>query len=298
MVNNLYFTQPYRLRTDEKHYFMRPLNVPDQIKKLLQPPDYFLRQLPSIRSAIGNLKHDLPEVSIVIPAYNEEQSLLRTLSSLSRTSSMRSIEIIVVNNNSKDKTGRLASAAGSICLFEEKQGIMYARNKGLSVAKGKYVLNADADTIYPENWVDEMIKPLEQDENIILVYGKFSFLPSRGRSRLLYSLYEWLGDAGRMMIKAFVEECILVMGFHSAFRREQGIAVDGFTHPPDSGEDGELALKLRRFGKLETNKTCYVWTSDRRILIDGGFRKAMKRRLLRYLDLKKSLMKKTAATFL
>ncbi len=273
---------------------MRPLRVPEHILEFLHAPAYFLEKIPTLRKVVGNLQPSYPEVSIVIPAYNEEESILRTLSSLAKTRSVRSIEIIVVNNNSKDKTEQLASAAGTICVFEKKQGIMHARNKGLSVARGKYVLNADADTIYPPDWVEEMILPLERDENKILVYGRFAFLPSKERSRFLYYIYELMGDTARMVIRNFVEECILVMGFHSAFRREQGIAVDGFTHPPESGEDGELALKLRKFGKLHANKTCYVWTSDRRIVIDGGFRKAMKLRLRKYFSLKKSLMKKPA----
>ncbi|MFX5587149.1 glycosyltransferase family A protein, partial [Acinetobacter baumannii] len=38
-------------------------------------------------------------------------------------------------------------------------------------------MNADADTIYPKDWIEQMIKPLAERENIAAVYGRFSFIP-------------------------------------------------------------------------------------------------------------------------
>ena len=46
----------------------------------------------------------------------------------------------------------------------------------LDVASGKYILNADADTIYRVAWIDDMINPLINDQFICLTYGKFSFI--------------------------------------------------------------------------------------------------------------------------
>jgi cellulose synthase/poly-beta-1,6-N-acetylglucosamine synthase-like glycosyltransferase len=86
---------------------------------------------------------------------------LRTLSSLASNQSKWSVEIIVVNNNSKDRTKELVEAAGVTCILETVQRISAARNAGLSAANGKYILTADADTIYPENWIDLMIAPME-----------------------------------------------------------------------------------------------------------------------------------------
>ncbi|MFX6945480.1 glycosyltransferase family A protein, partial [Acinetobacter baumannii] len=76
-----------------------------------------------------------------------------------------------------------------------------ARNAGLAVANGKYILNADADTIYPKDWIEQMIKPLAERENIAAVYGRFSFIPIAGTSRFSYFIYEYFADLSRWINK-------------------------------------------------------------------------------------------------
>ena len=191
----------------------------------------------------------------------------------------------MVNNNSTDNTETIVNNAGAKCIRESLQGITPARNAGLAAARGKYILNADADTIYPPGWIEEMVKPLDND-NITSVYGRFSFLPATGTPRLIYFLYEYLADFVRWYNKKFKEEAVNVYGFNSGFKKEQGLQVDGFNHPPATNEDGWLALKLRNngFGELYyvTVIKALVWTSDRRIRIDGGLWKAFAKRVKRF----------------
>src|SRR4051812_5697998 len=123
---------------------MRPLSIPPYVLEHKHDKAYFLENIESIRARIKSLNTGTPEVSVIIPAYNEEETILRTLSSLSRTATKKSVEIIVVNNNSKDRTQELAQLAGATCFFEGQQGVKHARNKGLAGASGKYVINADA----------------------------------------------------------------------------------------------------------------------------------------------------------
>src|ERR1035437_7280167 len=144
---------------------MRPIAIPAYIQESLKLKGSSVEKIDAIRKAYSNLsKGLLPEVSIVIPAYNEEESILQTLYSLCNNFSSKPVEIIVVNNNSTDNTEALVLSAGVPCVREMKQGITAARNAGLAEAKGKYILNADADTIYPADWVEEMIKPLDRSE--------------------------------------------------------------------------------------------------------------------------------------
>ncbi|MFY7899283.1 MAG: glycosyltransferase family 2 protein [Chitinophagaceae bacterium] len=226
-----------------------------------------------------------PDVSIVIPAYNEEENIVQTLYSLCQNITTKAVEIIVVNNNSKDNTANLVDACGVTCILETKQGITNARNAGLAKATGTYVLNADADSIYPMYWVEEMVKPFDNDAHVCSVYGRFSFIPVGNTGRLMYFFYEYIADFMRWINKHIKDEAVNVYGFNSGFRREQGLQVDGFNHPPYANEDGWLALKLRNkgFGKLYyvTNIKALVWTTDRRIQIDGGIVKATIRRIKR-----------------
>lgn len=230
-----------------------------------------------------NLAIGDPEISIVIPAYNEEENIIRTLYSLSSNLPGMGVEIIVVNNNSADNTEALVRACGVVCVNETVQGITRARNTGLAVAKGRYILNADADTIYPPNWIKEMIKPLAGGGNVALTYGSFSFIPVGNTGRLGYFFYEYATDVVRLINKYFKEEAVNVYGFNSGFRKEQGLAVEGFNHPPGTNEDGWLGLKLRDkgFGKLYYVTTAPAWTTDRRIQLDGGIWKGIWKRIKR-----------------
>lgn len=267
---------------------MRPVSIPSYINSYLDL-DYFSKDvLADIKRAYKNLTSAKPEVSIVMPAYNEETTIVQTLASLCNNVTGRSVEIIVINNNSQDKTEELVNACGVTCILETTQGITPARNAGLCVAKGKYILNADADTIYPKDWIEEMIKPLDNNANAI-TYGRFSFIPVGSTGRVTYFFYEYLSDLSKLYNKYFKTEAVNVYGFNSGFRRKQGLQVDGFNHPPGSNEDGYLALKLNKngFGKLYqvTSPKAIVWTTDRRIQIDGGLIKGTIKRVKRILNI-------------
>jgi glycosyltransferase involved in cell wall biosynthesis len=262
---------------------MRSIAIPPKIRfytDLQAGPDTVCAEI--YTAYHQNLLKGSPDISIVMPAYNEEDNIIKTLYSLSQNITGHSVEIVVVNNNSTDKTAALVEACGVTCVDEQKQGITVARNKGLSVARGKYILNADADTLYPSNWVEAMIKPLT-GEGVALTYGNFSFLPIGSTGRVTYFVYEYITDVVRWLKKTFREEAVNVYGFNSGFRRQQGVEVDGFNHPPGTNEDGWLALKLRDkgFGKLYAVRNAPVWTTDRRLQIDGGFWKAIKKRVKR-----------------
>jgi glycosyltransferase involved in cell wall biosynthesis len=263
---------------------MRPIAIPTHIKKNLLLLAALKSELPAIRQRFEQLLKGPPKISIVIPAYNEEKNILQTLSSLSHTVSNQSVEIIVVNNNSTDDTAQLAEAAGVRCLHETTQGITPSRNAGLAAALGQYIINADADTIYPPCWVTEMVTPL-LNQTIALSYGRFSFIPVGKTPRLTYFFYEYGADLLRYFNKYCREEAVNVYGFNSAFRKADALQVEGFNHPAHANEDGWLALKLRKegFGKLHyvTHRSALVFTTDRRLQADGGFWKALKKRVKR-----------------
>lgn len=268
---------------------MRPISIPQYINQLYATNPTEIATMALIRERYSKICKGVPLVSIVMPAYNEEANILQTLLSLSNNDTQWPVEIVVVNNNSKDKTEEMVLSAGIPCIKETNQGITNARNAGLAVAKGTYILNADADTIYPKDWIEEMVKPLIQNEKVCSVYGRFSFIPTGNTGRFTYFFYEYFADLMRWMNKIFRDEAMNAYGFNSGFRRDQGLSVEGFNHPPGTNEDGWLALKLREkgYGKLHyvTNIKALVWTTDRRIQIDGGLLMGTFKRLKRMIGL-------------
>lgn len=92
------------------------------------------------------------KISYIIPAYNEEAYIAKCIESILRQS-RKPHEIIVVNNNSKDKTAEIAKGYPAVTLLSEpKQGMIYARNTGMNHATGDILARIDADTILFPDW--------------------------------------------------------------------------------------------------------------------------------------------------
>lgn len=255
---------------------MRPLSVPDYIAKHFKEPQWFLDHVDDLRIKLQALQSDRPEVSIIIPAYNEEKNILATLSSLADSITQFRIEIIVVDNNSKDNTKKLVQQSGAVYIFEGRKGVKNARTTGLQAAKGKYIINADADTIYSPYWIDALITPLHTDNSIAVSYGRFAFVPEQNKKRLPFFIYEKLGDVFKKINSMRKDEAMYIYGCSSAYRKEQGLAVNGYEHPPGANEDGYLGLKLRnKFGRLNkvASVKSFAWTSARKFAADGSLLK-------------------------
>ncbi|MBX9852180.1 MAG: glycosyltransferase [Cytophagaceae bacterium] len=237
-----------------------------------------------IRDALKKFNVENPEVSIVVPAYNEEKDILKALSSLSRIKTKYRTELIVSNNNSKDRTQEILDRLEVKSVFAANQGISYARQAGLEAAKGKYILNADSDSIYPETWVEPYIDVLK-DPSVSCAYGTYSFIPGENNNRLCLAAYETIART-MFMLKRKNRECVNVMGFNFAYRKDDAMQIGGFDHNlqrkiTGRSEDGWMALCLMKLGKiqlLETPKVT-VWTSDRRLMEDGGLGQAFTRRV-------------------
>ena len=126
-----------------------------------------------------------PNVSVVIPFVNHQSSLERAVESVLKQT-YSSWEILLIDNNSSDGTTNLAqhlatSYEGRIrYIHEERQGIPFARNKGLCEAKGKYVAFLDADDEFFSSKLYDQINILENNMDIAMVYGltKRIYVPS------------------------------------------------------------------------------------------------------------------------
>jgi glycosyltransferase involved in cell wall biosynthesis len=108
-------------------------------------------------------------ISIVIPAFNEEDYLGQTLASLDRAKAFLgkeesiSVETIVVDNNSSDSTADTARDFGATVVAETERNVAKVRNTGARFASGDILVFVDADTIVPVDllWriVEVMTKP-------------------------------------------------------------------------------------------------------------------------------------------
>jgi len=110
--------------------------------------------------------------SLIIPSYNDAQSLKNCLESLKTLDYPKEdFEIIVVDNNSSDNTKEIAEQhPEAIYLNEEKRGASFARNKGITHAQGNILIFLDSDTQVSEKWLRYITEPFK-DEKVGAVGG-------------------------------------------------------------------------------------------------------------------------------
>ncbi len=242
-----------------------------------------------INQRLAHHAHPEPQVSILIAAWNEETNILNCISSLSALETKIPFEIIVVNNNSTDKTQETLDRLDIISFFQPIQGCGPARQLGQEKARGKYILLADADCIYPSCWLDEMMAVLVKD-NVVCVYGRYSFIPEAGYSRWKLFFLERMKDA-IAEVRHFKRPYLNAYGISMGYVKELGLKV-GYVMYKIWGDDGRLCFDLMQFGKVKQmkNNRARVWTRPRTLQRDGSFSKAIGRRIKKELKRLSSML--------
>jgi exopolysaccharide biosynthesis polyprenyl glycosylphosphotransferase len=184
-------------------------------------------------------------ISVVIPAYNAEKTLPYTLQALHKQTITRDLyEVIVVDDASTDGTSSVAREFGVRYRRQTKEGPAAARNLGVRIARGDVVLFTDADCIPKEDWIEKMIKPLE-DPEVAGVMGRYLT-----RQKELPARFVQLEFEERFSIIKEYESIDLVPSFAAAFRRSVFEEVGGFDahYPLANNEDVELSYKIAARG--------------------------------------------------
>ena len=96
-------------------------------------------QLEKIKTNLAKFSNLNPEVSIVMPVWNEEQNIIKTLSSISQNKSNYKCELIIINNKSTDNTQKILDYFNIHTIQENKQGISFARQTGLENARENFI---------------------------------------------------------------------------------------------------------------------------------------------------------------
>lgn len=200
-----------------------------------------------IKGKLAAKQSEEPLISIVVIAYNEEKRLAACLWSLSELQTKYPVEILGVNNNSKDRTEEVYQRLGMPYFNETKQSPGFARQCGLEHAKGKYHFCIDADTFYPSQYVDLMMTKLKRSD-VSCVSSFWSFFPDAQHSALALFFFELIRDTF-LWVQHFKrpELCVrgMVFAFNADYARKVKIRTD-----IRRGEDGSLALSLKPFGKI------------------------------------------------
>lgn len=199
------------------------------------------------------------KISVVIPAYNEEKYIKACLDSLMAQEEMPD-EIIVVNNNSTDRTEAIVKKYPVILITEKKKGTIAARNRGFNEAKYDIIARTDADTIVPADWVKK-IKKSFQDRKLIALSGPADLHPLPD----VVQINNWQTIA---VVKSFKQiighDC--TFGFNMAMRKSawEKIKDDVCGDDKQVHEDLDLSIHLGPLGKIKFDKNLIVISSSRR----------------------------------
>lgn len=190
----------------------------------------------------------LMKFSILVPAYNEEQSISSCLNSLTSLTYVDK-EIIVIDDASTDGTVQSVEKfldKGIILVRREKNGGRAAAlNSGLQRATGDIIITTDADTVVPANWLNWFKSHFERP-GIAAVGGAYQ---AHNKDKPLANATSVLDQIlNGVFKKSFVPNKL--SGVNSAIRRDILIDLGGFNEDSWWSEDSELGWKLSRIGKI------------------------------------------------
>jgi len=199
-----------------------------------------------------------PYVSVVMPAYNSEKTIKRSVDSV-LAQTFKDFELIIVDDGSEDATTRvvhdLMNIDGRIILVENESnlGVAQARNIGCKEARGEYIAFLDSDDIWREDKLEKQLS-FTVSSNSDLCYTSYTFLKNGVFSDKEYIVpeavsYSWL-------LKENVIGCSTVL-IRAKIFKEKGYCFDNtYAH-----EDYALWLKLAKagfkFGGLQEVLTGY-----------------------------------------
>jgi glycosyltransferase involved in cell wall biosynthesis len=190
-----------------------------------------------------------PQLSIVVPAFNEEKLLPATLEAIrlaagaSLTRAGIAYELIVCDNNSTDHTGSIARLAGARVVFEPVNQIGRARNSGAAFALGEWILFIDADSVPTAELLGDAAATMARPE-VMLAGCTLRMDDAPPVARLFTRGWNTVSRALKLVAGSF----ILV-------RTEAFRAVGGFAPGIFAGEELDLAKRLHRLARTRGQKT-------------------------------------------
>lgn len=205
------------------------------------------------------------DVSVIVPALNEERYIEKTLKSIKRQKTKLEYELVVSDGHSSDKTAGIARKYADKLIFPKTKGIWAGRNAGALNSTGKILVFIDADTIIPNNYLESVWRVMQDKKISGLSFG-FRFDKAKGILKIIEDISNnYLFLKGKLGIGE-------LLGFNCIMRRIDFIKVGGFPNKPL--EDAGMARRLHKRGKVIYKLEPRVITSSRR-MEKGGIMKSI-----------------------
>lgn len=208
-------------------------------------------------------------LSIIIPAFNEERLIMHCLDSVAESLAANqkpgfTAEVIVVDNNSTDKTAELATQAGAKVVFEPINQIGRARNSGATVATGEWLLFVDADSLLNPGMVADILNMIESGQYVGC--GSVMHMPN----------LPWWGKAAIQLWTIFSVVFHWASGALVVCRADAFREVGGFNQELFAADEIDLSQLLKKWGRKHGLKFTILTrhplvTSPRKVQLYSGW---------------------------
>ena len=206
--------------------------------------------------------HGTPLVTVLVPAYNEQAVISRTLDSLVNLK-YENKEIIVIDDGSSDLTRFVASAyekQGVRVVSKPNGGKASALNYGLLFAKGDIVITIDADSMVTRDAVNLIVKAMGSDPNNVAVAGNIKVLNSKSTLTKIQELEYLMAINTIRRAFALLGSVMVIPGAFGAFKKEQVVAVGGYDTDTLT-EDFDITIKLLKTrGAVSSSSEAHAYT--------------------------------------
>lgn len=190
-----------------------------------------------------------PSTSVIVPAYNEEACIGACLRSLANQAVDLRYEVVLVDNNCHDRTiERALEASEGLDLRivrERVQGRGAARRAGFAAARGHLLFSADADTVYPVDWLRSFATALTMGgaEAVTGCCRVDDLGPLRNAMLNLAA-------SSTMRLYRLVFGHYWLSGYSFAIRRDVYLASGGFDPALNAEEDLDLSFRVSRIARI------------------------------------------------
>ena len=188
----------------------------------------------------------MPQVSVIIPAYNAERTIKQTIESVQQQT-FQDFELIVINDGSKDRTVELVQSIKDerLKIFSfENGGLPVARNRGISHATGEFIAFLDADDLWTPDKLELQLTALKQHPEAGVAYSWTSFMDVNDQGEAVSFLpspkYSFEGNVyEKLLVSDFIHS-----GSNTLIRRQAIASAGEFDPTLKSCEDWDYWLRL------------------------------------------------------
>ena len=190
---------------------------------------------------------NLPFVSIVVPAYNDENNIENCINSLKRQNYPKDrYEIIVVDNNSKDNTAEVIKRHKVIYLLEDEIQTSYAaRNRGIRESKGDIIAFTDSDCVADTQWIANGVKAFK-NKKIGGVGGRVKAFRPQNYIEVYQARKDVFGQEKFLRRKNILQKIGKIMTCNAFYRKDVFKEVGYFESRLASGGDHDFSLRVQK----------------------------------------------------